>query len=246
MQPIEAIGFDLFDTLITVENLGFGEAMGRLLRLLQNQGFGVEAETFVPVYRDTVKRFREVVQKHHRETHNRFWISAALRRLGYDVGSDDARIAATVEAYFSAFLDHAVLLPGTRQMLLALKGRYRLGLLSNFTHAPAVKAILSHLGLTPFLDAVLISGELGYRKPHARAFHELARQFALPGKQIAFVGDDLEADINGAQQAGFQPIWSTYARVRKTASATESVDGAPPAIPTIASWNELLTLLDVA
>jgi hypothetical protein len=32
MQHITAIGFDLFDTLITLENLGFQDAMDRLLR----------------------------------------------------------------------------------------------------------------------------------------------------------------------------------------------------------------------
>ena len=51
-------------------------------------------------------------------------------------------------------------------MLGELKERYRLGLLSNFTHAPAAKEIIDGVGLASLFDVVLISGDLGYRNPH--------------------------------------------------------------------------------
>lgn len=245
MQNVKAIGFDLFDTLITVEGLGLQEAMGRLVHLLQRQGFAVEPETFLPIYRDAAKRCRDAVQKAGRETHNRFWISAALCDLGWSVAPDDARVAAAVDAYFSAFLEHAVLLPGTHEALSTLKRHYRLGLLSNFTHGPAVRAILTRLGLMPLLDVVLISGEIGYRKPHQRVFRELERQFGLPRAQIAFVGDDLEADIQGAQAAGLRPIWTTCARMRKAIPASDIPAASPEAEFTMTSWSDLLTRLEV-
>jgi putative hydrolase of the HAD superfamily len=246
MRHIKAIGFDLFDTLITVERLGLHEALGRLIGSLQEQGLAVDQEAFVPVYRDTARRFTEETRRDGRETHNRFWISGALQQCGYAVSPEDPRVARAVEAYFSAFLDYAAPLPDTCEMLAALQGRYRLGLLSNFTHAPAAKAILDRLGLAPFLQVTVISGDLGYRKPHWQTFHTLGQQFGLSGEQIAFVGDDLDNDINGARQAGLQPIWTTYARAHKPAQTTASTlwatAAADPAVPTVASWHELLTL----
>jgi putative hydrolase of the HAD superfamily len=247
MQHIRAIGFDLFDTLVTIQGLGLQEALGRLLGCLQDQGFAVEGDTFLPVYREASREFVAATRQHGRETHNRFWISAALQRVGQTAPPDDGRIAAAVEAYFSAFLEYATLLPGTLEALDELKHRYRLGLLSNFTHAPAAKAILDRLGLTPFLDVVLISGELGYRKPHVQVFQALWQQFEVPREQIAFVGDDLDADIQGAQAAGLQPIWTTYARAHKATQAPAAppvapTNGAGPAVPTIASWHDLLRL----
>jgi putative hydrolase of the HAD superfamily len=250
MQHITAIGFDLFDTLITVETLNFQEALGRLIRGLQNQGFAVEEGTFSPVYREAARDFVKEARRDGRETHNRFWICMALHHFGYTVSPDDPRIAQAVDAYFSAFLDHAALLPETRETLAILKTRYRLGLLSNFTHGPAVKTILARLELAPLLDITLISGELGYRKPHPTVFHELTRQFGLPKDQIAFIGDDLENDVKGAQRAGLQPIWTTYVRDRKATSTTgsqpQTSNTTSPSVPTVASWNELLTLLDTA
>lgn len=270
MQQITAIGFDLFDTLITVQNLGLHEALERLVRGLHRQGIMVEAESFLPIYRETSRRFMEAARREGRETHNRFWISTALRQVGHEIASDDDRITQVVEAYFSAFRDHATLLPMTLEMLARLKERYRLGLLSNFTHAPAVHQILSHLGLDVFFDVPLVSGTLGYRKPHDHVFQELIKQFGVPRDQIAFVGDDVHADIHGAQQAGLTPIQTTYASVHKASLSTDmpvrpgdnpdppmwkriaplivsSTQATSPqtAVLTVASWDELFALFDL-
>ncbi len=274
MEHITAVGFDLFDTLITLQSLGFHEAMNRLVHGLQAQGIAVEDEPFLPIYRETAQAFMGEARRQGRETHNRFWISAALQRVGYEVAPEDARITHGVEAYFSAFLDHATLLPDTLDMLGTLRGRYRLGLLSNFTHPPVVHKILARLGLDAFFDVQLVSGTLGYRKPHRHVFEELTRQFGVSKEQIAFVGDDLDADLHGAQQAGMQPIRTTYARAYKATLSTDvparpgdnpdppvwvrmAARTSPPAseterepleptVPIINSWDDLLVLLNVA
>ena len=166
-----------------------------------------------------------------KETHNRFWVSTALQELGHEVQPDDARIALAVETYFSAFIDYAAPIPGTVDMLATLKGKYRLGLLSNLTHAPAALRIIDNLGMTSFFDAVVVSGQFGYRKPHPRVFLELLDQLGTSKEQTAFVGDNLEADIHGARQIGIQPIWMTYVQSQKALEALGPAD-PQPATPT--------------
>ncbi|ETW97049.1 HAD family hydrolase [Candidatus Entotheonella palauensis] len=267
MEHITAIGFDLFDTLITLENLGFKEAMDRLVRELQGQGFPVVSETFLPIYRETASDFMSRAREEGKETHNRFWISTALRQLGYDVRPGDTRIAQVVDAYFTAFLDHAVLLPNTLPTLRTLKRHYRLGLLSNFTHAPVVYELLKRFGLAEVLDVQLVSGALGYRKPTPLVFDTLAEQFGVPHAQIAFVGDNLQADIAGAKEAGLWPIHTTYAQHYKTLqgdgvqAAQSGDDPDPPTwsrpvserqehsnadVTLIQSWDDLLRLLNLS
>ncbi|MGE3536934.1 MAG: HAD family hydrolase [Candidatus Tectimicrobiota bacterium] len=242
MQHIQAIGFDLFDTLVTVKTLGFEEAIGRLIRSLQSTQLPVDAETFRPLYRQTARSFMDAARQEGKETHNRFWICAALRTVGYTVNPDDPRIAAAVEAYFSAFIDHATPLPGSTEMLAALHGRYRLGLLSNLTHAPAAQRILDKLGLRDYFDVVLVSGELGYRKPHPHVFHALLNQLQASQHRTAFVGDNWEADVQGAHHVGMQPIWLTYGQ--ESPPPPESTT-APPEVPRVATWHALLDLLQM-
>jgi putative hydrolase of the HAD superfamily len=247
MPQIKAIGFDLFNTLIIPDSQALPEAMCRLIDNLQKNGFLLNQEGFEEAYHEAAVRFIEATRTDGRETHNRLWISAALETLGHALQPDDPRIAAAVTAYFSAFPEHCHLIPGTEEMLQALKGTYGLGLLSNFTHGPAARKIIGHLGLNPFFDVILISGEEGFRKPHPFVFRRLVQQLEAGPDQTLYVGDDPELDIMGAQGAGLHPVWATYVQNKEIPfSSTSPCD--PPEnhqsrVPRIASWEELFVLL---
>ena len=248
MKQIKAIGFDLFNTLITMEPHGLDEANSRLMQSLRQSDFTFEDDLFKQAYRAAYIRLLEESRQSGRETHNRFWISAALESQGYSIPPDDPRIAAAVDAYFSAFCRFCFLLPGTRETLGVLKQSYRLGLLSNFTHGPAAREIIERVGLIEFFEIILISGELGYRKPHPLVFDRLIEHLAFEKDQILFVGDDPEADIAGAKGAGIQPVWTTHVLdqdlpIAKLIPFPESTI-QDNEVPRISNWEDLLTLLN--
>ena len=248
MQDIKAVGFDLFNTLITMEPVALKDALGRLTSSLRESGFNIEHRPFVKAHSEAVLNFLEQTKRDGKESHNRFWISAALAKLGHSVDPDDPNIAGAVETYFSAFIQHARVIPNTREMLTTLRGRYRLGLLSNFTHSPAARNLITQLNLEPFFEIILISGDLGYRKPHPSVFEELVSQLDLHENEIAFVGDDPDADIEGALRSGLKPIWTTYVRDHNILPAPGMLgptdDEPGPEIPRISDWKDLLVLLD--
>ena len=248
MQNIKAVGFDLFNTLISMETIALKDAMGRLTTSLKEKGLDVAHESFVRDYREAVLQFLQQTKRDGKESHNRFWITAALAKQGLEVSPEDPQISAAVEKYFSAFVQYTKLIPGTKKMLGILQKRYRIGLLSNFTHPPAARNIMSELGLTPFFEVVLISGDLGYRKPHGSVFEELIDQLGVQRDEIAFVGDDPDADIEGATRSGLKPIWTTYVRDNNITPAPGMLgptdDDPGPEVPRICDWQDLLTLLN--
>ena len=247
MESIQGIGFDLFNTLITVDQGTLGEANLRVVESLRQSGFDIELETFSKAHRDSALQFLEACRKDGRETHNRFWISSALHTQGHEVSPDDPSVAAAVEAYFSAFYPNCRLIPGTIEMLEGLNNGFRLGLLSNFTHGPAAREILDLMGLTPLFDVILISGELGYRKPHPMVFRRLTRDLGVDKNRILYVGDDPEPDISGALGAGLRPVWTTYVRDRKLPATSgilgRGTDTPDRHIPRISGWQDLFDLL---
>lgn len=247
MAPVKAIGFDLFNTLIAAEPGGVDRAMARITGNLREAGFILEEETFKTAYRQAAIGYIKEARREGRETHNRFWISATLAELGYVLTPDDPRIASAVEAYFSAFYDFCYLVPGTLEMLQALRERFPLGLLSNFTHAPAARGLMDHLGLTPFFEVILISGDLGFRKPHPYVFEQLVSALAVPQEEILFVGDDLEPDIRGARAAGLRPVWTTYVRENLASpfpgSVTPGEEDPGDDVPRISNWEDLVRLV---
>ena len=250
MKHIKAVAFDLFNTLITMETVALEDALTRLTNSLRESGIAIEHGPFVKAHTEAVLSFLEQTKRDGKESHNRFWISTALDKLGHSVHPDDPLIFAAVESYFSAFIKHANVIPGTEEVLSTLRRRYRLGLLSNFTHPPAALSLMAKLDLEPFFDIILISGDLGYRKPHPSVFKELVAQLGVEENEIAFVGDDPDADINGALRSGLNPVWTTYVRDNNISPAPGMLgptdDDPGPEVPRISNWKELLALLDAA
>lgn len=248
MNSLKAIGFDLFNTLIVAEPGALDQAMWRLVGTLVRHGLSIELAPFKKAYRNAALHFIRETRKDGIETHNRFWIRAALEKAGYSLTPDDPRIASGIDAYFSAFLDFCHPIPDTHAMLDRLRGAYRLGLLSNFTHAPAALKLIDHLGLTGFFDAILISGEMGFRKPHPLVFEKLTASLGVDRKEILYVGDDVEADISGALGAGIQPVWFIYARDMGSPlpPGAGSEPGAIPdgSVPEISTWEGLFSLVN--
>lgn len=249
MNPIRAVAFDLFNTLITVEPQTMPEAQRLLMGALEKRGFSLEVDAFTGAYRTAAITLFKQAHKDGRETHNRFWIALALNALGYpEVTPEDPRIAEAVEAYFSAFFKYVHLIPGTLEMLASLGGRFRLGLLSNFTHHPVAKRLLDTLGILPFFHTVVISGEIGYRKPHPIPFQRLVQGLGHPAEEVMFLGDDAVQDILGARDAGLFPVWMTYVRdhglpLVPGISFVEEQD-PDPAIPRISTWDDLFSLIE--
>jgi putative hydrolase of the HAD superfamily len=248
MRRIKAIGFDLFNTLVTVDPLTLKSADILLIRSLRENGFRLEETKFSEAYREEAMRLVEEARLSEVETHNRFWIHAALTRYGYDLDPFDPRIAAAVEAYFSSFYGSTELIPGTRKLLSDLRPKYRLGLLSNFTHGPAARKIIEEVGISQLFDVVLISGELGYRKPSPFVFRELVQRLGVDSGNTLYVGDDPQPDIHGAWRAGLQPVWSTYVMDNGQAFAPGVLAreaGVPDGeVPRISTWKDLYRLLN--
>ncbi len=248
MKNVKAIGFDLFNTLITVDSLALSEAEGRLTESLLESGLSIDREPFITSHRRWARCYLETTRNHGRETHNRFWINAALMEAGFSLGPEDPRISRAVNAYFSSFVDRAGVIPGTFEMIESVSRYFRVGLLSNFTHGPAAREILAVTGLEQYFGVTVISGEVGFRKPHRMVFDRLVEQLGVAHHQSIYVGDDPEPDITGAIGAGLQPVWTTYVKDHGLAYVPgylEREQGRNYHVPRISNWDELFEILGV-
>ena len=58
-----------------------------------------------------------------------------------------------------------------------------------------------------YFDPVIVSGDLGFRKPDPRMFELLLSQMELSPDEILFVGNDMYRDIFGAGQLGIRTVF---------------------------------------
>lgn len=96
---------------------------------------------------------------------------------------------------------------GAIETLRELKGRgHRLGLLTNGCSA-FQRRKLSRFELEPLFELILVEGELGYGKPDRRVFAAALEHFGSDAADTWMIGDNLEADIAGAQALGIPGVW---------------------------------------
>ena len=62
-------------------------------------------------------------------------------------------------------------------------------------------------GLANFIDFAIISEDVGLRKPDRRIFHLAADRLGVPVEKCVFVGDNPEADVLGAKDAGMHSVY---------------------------------------
>jgi putative hydrolase of the HAD superfamily len=137
----------------------------------------------------------------------------ALRRfrhifllLGLDP-VDDAVVERALELHMEAVTGSFRLPAAHRELLAGLQARYRMGIFSNFDHAPPLRRLLRAAGIEAWFDPVVISGDIGYRKPGAAAFALALDRTRTDPRHVLFVGDSWNDDVTGAQRAGIDVAW---------------------------------------
>ena len=99
-------------------------------------------------------------------------------------------------------------MPGVPDMLKALQVRgIRTGVISNlgWSQEALTDRLTRLLGHT--FEMVLVSSEYGIRKPHPLLFQVALSRAGLEAQDVWFCGDQIEADVYGAQGAGLFPVW---------------------------------------
>lgn len=215
---IRGVVFDLFDTLVDQnhDRLPSIEHEGRRISAttphLHRHANAVMAvplslTAFADLQREVDRElFRETL-KHGVElpTLRRFGVLAD--RLGLDRSSS---IPEELTHIHMDMLRNAVSVPKHHEAVLAaLAVDYRLGVCSNFSHGETARAILDQACLTGHLSALVISDEVGIRKPRPEIFEAAARALELEPREILHVGDSLSADVAGAAACGMQTVWLT-------------------------------------
>lgn len=107
------------------------------------------------------------------------------------------------EDFHDIEIEATQLVPGARAVLRQCKTLGAVGLLTNGS-GPMQRGKLAKHDLEDRFDAIIISNEVGHRKPSTAIF-DLARE-RLSAQEHLYVGDSYETDIAPAQTAGFAAV----------------------------------------
>lgn len=177
IEGVKSVAFDLDDTLID-----WTAGIANAAIAVGDPGIleRVRAETWV-------RREGVVVDRHH-------W------RVLHE---PELFMAPELVEPFLAALDPP-LFDDARPALEALRGHVTLALLTN---NPFGAEVLTRHGLDAGVFGCVVVADPQFRKPDARAFSALVTALALEAPEIAFVGNSITDDVEGALDAGLRAVW---------------------------------------
>ncbi len=234
---IRGIAFDLFDTLVDQNHerlapieIEGGRRVGATTPALhgvvvEEVGASISLLEFADLLRavdeelrvDTIDRGIEL------SSFDRF--SALATRLGC---RDVILVAKALTDAHMGILHDAVTVPSHHEAILtALAVDYSLALCSNFSHAETARAVLRRARFDKYLTSIVISEEIGFRKPRVEIFEAVATSFGFASSEILHVGDKLRADVAGAAASGMRTCWLTR-RVEDPERELERFEGPQP------------------
>lgn len=110
------------------------------------------------------------------------------------------------------------------ETLRALRDRgYRLACVTNRPFGgPRFLAEVEESGLAELFDALSVSCDIGYMKPHPKIFQHALEALDVEPELAVMVGDSLRADVAGAQALGMTAVWRRYH------GTVEQLDGIRP------------------
>lgn len=95
--------------------------------------------------------------------------------------------------------------PDTIPSLEKLKKEYKLVLVSN-TDCFSVEAVMEKYEMKKLFDALILSYEIGMLKTNPKMFETALKKVKVKKKDAIMVGDSIESDIRGAENAGIKAI----------------------------------------
>jgi 2-haloacid dehalogenase len=199
LDSIRAVAFDCYGTIVRFSAPDFIRTMSEIAHA---QGVDVDSEVLWDRFVQAALVFRgENVASPAYRRYEEAWafqFERAARDLGFqgDGGLAARRLKeelSQAEAYGEA-----------AEVLEALRGRYRLAILSN-ADEDFLHACLARNGLE--FDVVVSSEAAQALKPDPVIFAYLAQKLGLAHHQILYVGDNPMPDIVGARRAGVPVAW---------------------------------------
>lgn len=195
MKNYEWILFDADDTLFHFDSFG------GLQRMFKN--FGVD--------------FTEQDYQDYQTINKPLWVdyqngditAQQLQHKRFDAWAKHLNVSTRDlnSAFLAAMADICVPLEGAVNLLDALKGKKKLGIITNgFTELQVAR--LERAGLKDHFDLLVISEQVGIAKPHQGIFEHAFSIMGNPAReQVLMVGDNPQSDILGGMNVGIDTCW---------------------------------------
>jgi FMN phosphatase YigB (HAD superfamily) len=123
---------------------------------------------------------------------------------------DPDELEEVLQIYMQPIYDASYVVDGMEDLLDWLKSwGIRLGLINNYKYASGMRGLLHVTGLEKRFDPIIISSEIGWKKPAIQVYEHATSLMKLPPQSCVLVANEEEKDLWQASQLGFRTVLFT-------------------------------------
>ena len=218
---IQAVIFDLDGTLLDRDSSlrSFIDTQyDRLLTALKH----IDKQSYV-------RRFIELDNRGH------VWKDRVYQSLVAEFKIDRLNWQYLLNDYETEFIHHCLPFPYLIETLTLLRQQYRLGIITNGRTVFQLRSI-EGLGIKDYFETILVSEAEQMRKPQPEIFHTALSRLKTTPETSVYIGDNPQADIVGAKNAGLKAIWKRDRFWAKPETADAIIDELNEIMPIIKRW----------
>ena len=244
---IDTVFFDLGYTLVYFTG-DFAQKAVESYTVLANalirEGCNLDVIKFAERFQDLVTQYYHDREKDLRERPIDQFVRKVLREADQNHISDEKVRAALNEMY--AVTEECWRIEEDTHSTLKELLRFgcHLGIITNAADARDVARIIDDHDLRGYFETIVISADLGIRKPDPRIFEVAMQRTGSSPESSVMVGDTLGADILGAHRTGMKGIWITRrsenpnnALLRSSITPDAEIGTLAEIAPLLARWN---------
>ena len=212
-MQVKGIIFDINGTLTDIHtNEGHDEIYRILSNMLSYQGIVLEPHVVKDLYFQIMKEQRAAHDGRHPEFDAVGIFHTILTRYATDFTRSlspqklEQLPRLLAEMYRAASRFRLQPYPGVVDTIRQLHQNYHLAIVSDGQTAYAVPE-LNTVGLAGYFDPIIISGDVGVRKPHERLFTDALTAMKMTPSEVLFVGNDMYRDVYGAKRVGMTTVF---------------------------------------
>jgi HAD superfamily hydrolase (TIGR01662 family) len=224
-MPIQAVLFDMFDTLMLIEKNHefYSPSLERAHEVLVKNGVDAEYSAFRDAYTKARDALYVKADARLEEPHFNLRIANALKSLGYCFDANSKVVTDATNAFCEVFMKYVRLDKNAKSTLEELRGKYKLGIVSNFAIPECVDKLLAKHDLDKLFDVVVVSAAVNKRKPSPEIFQKALDKLDVSAENAVFVGDTADADIMGPKAAGMKTIFIERRKQKEAEQADQTI-----------------------
>ena len=205
MQQIQHIFFDLDHTLWDFEK----NSDLTFQKIFEINKVQVNLDAFLKVYKPLNQQYWKLYREEKvTKSELRYGrLKNAFDTINFTISDDIIDLLAIQYIEYLADFNH--LFDGTIEVLEYLKDKYQLHIITNgFEEIQSKK--MKNSKIYHYFDKVITSESVGVKKPNPRVFNYALELAKAPKEHSIMIGDNLEADVQGAIDVGMKAIHCNF------------------------------------